>query len=182
MRVSRRATRAIEMSWIQRLRTPLNRSPGQFNQRLWPLSNRRPKGPENRGRLTSRPPPYLINGLKRAAKRQKKSQANDIDDPPSVLDRRRPYQRNSKWRILNEPYTPDSAPSSLTMPLPINQRRLARKAENEAALKMEAAEKAAEKRERQKRIAREIRVVELLEKTWRNFRRNEHRNDMATRE
>jgi hypothetical protein len=40
---------------------------------------RPPKGKENHGRLTLRLPVDTINGVKRAAERQKKSQADYID-------------------------------------------------------------------------------------------------------
>jgi hypothetical protein len=40
---------------------------------------RPPKGDQNRERLTLRLPPDLIAGIKRAAKRQKKSQADFVD-------------------------------------------------------------------------------------------------------
>jgi hypothetical protein len=38
------------------------------------------KGEQRRGRLTLRLPPDLINAVKRAAKRQKKSQTDYLDD------------------------------------------------------------------------------------------------------
>jgi hypothetical protein len=61
------------------------------------------------------------------------------------------------------PDNPDPVPPFLSVPPAISEW-LARKARDEAELQAEVEKIAAEKREREERIAREKRVVELLEK------------------
>jgi hypothetical protein len=59
--------------------------------------------------------------------------------------------------------TPDPAPPFLGVPPGMSGRWLAHKAQAEAELHLEAEEVAKKKREHEERIAREKRVVELLE-------------------
>jgi hypothetical protein len=59
--------------------------------------------------------------------------------------------------------TPDNPEPSLGVPPNLSEQWLARKAQVEAELHIEAEEVARKKQEREERIAREKRVVELLE-------------------
>ena len=61
------------------------------------------------------------------------------------------------------PDTPEPVPPSLGVSPALSEKWLARKARDEAALETEAQEIAKEKREHEERIAREKRIVELLE-------------------
>jgi hypothetical protein len=62
------------------------------------------------------------------------------------------------------PDNPDSAPPSMGVPPALSEQWLAREAQHEAALETESREIAQKKREHEERIAREKRMVELLEK------------------
>jgi hypothetical protein len=62
------------------------------------------------------------------------------------------------------PDPPDPVPQGLSVPPALSDRWLARKARDDAELQAEAQEIAQKQREHEERIAREKRVIELLEK------------------
>jgi hypothetical protein len=72
-------------------------------------------------------------------------------------------------------------PPGLSISPAISEQWLARKAQHEAALKAEAEDVATKKREHEERIAREKRVVELLEKILEKLSRSEKISDGRNR-